>query len=86
MKALWLDEYSNELMEDDISDRYLIRIINFIRNGGGWTYFMIENNVAERLIKEAERRNLKVNVTTEDLKEAIRQKDYNEQMWEWSIL
>lgn len=70
---VWYDVNYNAYTLQDIDDRYLLNILNFISKGGGYTELMTEKNI-EKLFKEANRRKLKHNHTLKQLKEAFREK------------
>lgn len=85
---IWYDCNFKAYTLQDIDDRYLLNILNFISRGGGHIYLMTEKNI-ELLFNEANRRKLKHNHTLEQLKEAYRYKlSYENQVVEdwWNYI
>jgi hypothetical protein len=70
---VWYDCNFKGYTLQDIDDRYLLNILNFISRGGGHADLMSENNI-KKLFNEANKRKLKHNHTLEQLKEAYRDK------------
>lgn len=56
--VLWQDRQRNYLSANMISDRYLLNILRFICNGGGYYSFLSEQ-VIDNLFAEADKRELK---------------------------
>ena len=85
---VWYDVNLKAYTLQDIDDRYLLNILNFISRGGGYTDLMTEKNI-ELLFNEANKRKLKHKHTLKQLKEAFREKlSYECQVVEdwWSYL
>lgn len=65
-EPVWKDRIGNLYCLDDIDDRYLSNIINFLKRGGGHHKFLDKTKI-KRLYEEAIKRNLKIDVKLEDL-------------------
>lgn len=74
---VWCDRNYNYYTLEDIDDRYLLNILKFISNGGGYVYNINANNIRS-LYEEASRRNLKHNYDLRDLLLAYYQKKYGD--------
>ena len=59
--VIWIDKNRKEYELMDISDSYLINILNHVYNGGGWDSF-VDIKTMERLYDESVKRKLKINI------------------------
>lgn len=65
-KPVWKDRTGNLYCLDDIDDRYLSNIINFLKKGGGYHEFLDRTKI-KKLYEEAIKRNIKIDVQLENL-------------------
>lgn len=71
---VWIDKNYNEYRMDEISDRHLLNIINFMGRGGGHVDFLTPKRI-EDLFFEARKRGLDHNVSMIETIEELREKE-----------
>lgn len=71
---VWIDKNYNEYKMNEISDRYLLNIINFMGRGGGRTDFLTPKRI-EDLFFEARKRDLSHNISMIETIEKLRDKE-----------
>lgn len=79
---VWCDRNHRYWTLKEIDDRYLLNILRFISNGGGYTEAMNEKNITA-LFKEANKRKLKHNLKLKDLIIAFHTKCAFESLYDW---
>ena len=73
---VWCDKNGKFYTLEDINNRYLLAILNFIYNGGGYINIMNEENIS-KLYNEAIKRELKPKHKLKDIIEAYKEKVLN---------
>lgn len=81
---VWCDKNYKTYTLKEIDDRYLLNILKFISNGGGYTEFMSEKTIT-LLFNEAKKRGIKHNYELEQLISAYYQKLSDEEYW-WEFM
>lgn len=56
-KPIWVDSEYNHYQMHEISNRYLLNILRFLENGGGWTTY-VDRCTVEDIFEEANKRGL----------------------------
>ena len=72
---VWQDVNGNKYELKDIDDKYLLNILRFIKNGGGYIAFLDDEKI-EKLYNEAIRRKLKIKYKLKMLIDAFHEKLY----------
>lgn len=76
---VWCDRDYNYYTLEEIDDKYLLNILKFLSNGGGYSSKLSEEKI-RKLFNEAKKRKLKCNYKLNDLINTFHQKCYYEEI------